>query len=57
MNTNDDLEMIWKESVVAYFKTLTLNLAGPRKNKINIQIVGLWDENQTRDIPHTKQHQ
>lgn len=43
MTVNDDLEGMWKEAVIAYFKVLSWHLSGStEENQENLRKAGPW---------------
>jgi hypothetical protein len=54
---NDDLERIWKEAVVAWFKVLYRHSSEgtDEGHEIYVRIAGLRAKIWTRDFPNTKQ--
>jgi hypothetical protein len=56
MLVNDELETIWKEAVVAWFKVLSRHLpGGSKENHKNFKIACLRAEIWIRDLPNTEQ--
>jgi hypothetical protein len=56
MTANDNVESLWKETVVAYLKVLSQRLCEESKENHEClgQDIGLRTQNWTQDVPNTK---